>query len=57
MNIYIYIYIYILIQLKICCKKTNKFHRATFENHWDLLLRDCAKGREKKHKYTTHITL
>ena len=21
----------------------NKFNLAAFENHWDLLLRDCAK--------------
>ena len=25
---------------------------ATFENHWDLLLRECAKRKEKEKKYT-----
>ena len=26
----------------------NKLNWATFENYWDLLLRECAKRREKE---------
>ena len=26
----------------------NKCIWATFENHWDMLLRECAKSREKE---------
>ena len=26
----------------------NKFKWATFENHWDLLLRHCSERREKE---------
>ena len=29
------------------------FTWATFENHWDLLLRDCVERREKNPKLTT----
>ena len=28
----------------------KEVQRDTFENHWDLLLCDCAKGREKETK-------
>ena len=31
------------------------FNWAIFENHWDLLLRDCATGREtKKHSHNSY---
>ena len=36
-----------LIQLKYT-KRITKFVWATFEYHWDLLLRGCAKRREKE---------
>ena len=28
-----------------------KLHWATFENHWDLLLPECAKRKKKEHIY------
>ena len=28
----------------------SSFNWATFENHWGLLLRNCAKGREEETK-------
>ena len=29
-------------------ERFNNFSLPTFENHWDLLLRECAKRREKE---------
>ena len=31
-------------------ERLNKFTWATFENPWDLLLRDCSERREKEKK-------
>ena len=45
-NTSFYFSFFILIQLNLYCKKTLIL--ARFGNHWDLLLRDCAKGREKE---------
>ena len=36
-------------------EKTKQINWAAFENHWDLLLHECAKTREKE-TYTTHKT-
>ena len=48
-NVFLFQFLFILIQLKVYCKKKqNNFTWATFEKHWDLLLPECAKRREKE---------
>ena len=32
----------------------HKFNWATFENHWDLLLSYCAKGKKETKAHHSH---